>query len=57
MKMPPSIADRPWYHSRLASAMSVAATFVFVAVGWVPFMTDLKTARHLLAVMFVGEGS
>jgi alginate O-acetyltransferase complex protein AlgI len=53
-KMPPSISDRAWYRSRLASAVSVAVTFVFVAVGWVPFMTDLATARRLLVVMFFG---
>jgi alginate O-acetyltransferase complex protein AlgI len=54
MHIPPSIADHAWYRSRLASAFSVAATFVFVAVGWVPFMTDLRTARRLLVVMLFG---
>jgi alginate O-acetyltransferase complex protein AlgI len=53
-KMPPSISDHRWYRSRLASAISVAVTFVFVAVGWVPFMTDLATARRLLVLMFLG---
>jgi alginate O-acetyltransferase complex protein AlgI len=52
--IPPSISDRGWYRSRLASAISVAVTFVLVAVGWVPFMTDLATARRLLIVMFLG---
>jgi alginate O-acetyltransferase complex protein AlgI len=52
--IPPSISDRAWYQSRLASAVSVAVTFVFVAVGWVPFMTDLTTARRLLVMMFLG---
>ncbi len=52
--MPPSISDHRWYRSRLASAISVAVTFVFVAVGWVPFMTDLATARRLLVLMFLG---
>ena len=55
-KMPPSISDRAWYRSRLASAISTAVTFAFVAVGWVPFMTDLATARRLLVVMFLGGG-
>ena len=40
-RVPPWIADRDWYHSRPAAAVSGAVTFVFVAVGWVPFMTDL----------------
>jgi alginate O-acetyltransferase complex protein AlgI len=53
-KIPPSISDSAGYRSRLASAVSVAVTFVFVAVGWVPFMTDLATARRLLIVMFFG---
>lgn len=53
-RMPPWIADHAWYRSRLASAVSVAVTFAFVAVGWVPFMTDLKTAGRLLGVMFLG---
>jgi len=52
--IPPSIADRAWYRSRLASGISVGVTFVFVAVGWVPFMTDLATARRLLIVMLLG---
>jgi alginate O-acetyltransferase complex protein AlgI len=55
--IPPSISDRGWYRSRLAAAVSVAVTFVFVAVGWVPFMTDLATARRLLIVMFLGGGT
>jgi D-alanyl-lipoteichoic acid acyltransferase DltB (MBOAT superfamily) len=52
--LPPFIADRGWYRSRPASAISIAVTFLFVAVGWVPFMTDLATARRLLVVMFLG---
>jgi len=53
-KMPASIADHPWYRSRVASAISAAVTFAFVTVGWVPFMTNLETARHLLVLMFLG---
>jgi alginate O-acetyltransferase complex protein AlgI len=53
-RMPASISDHAWYRSRLASAISVAVTFFFVAVGWVPFMTDLTTARRLLGLMFLG---
>ena len=55
-KMPPAISDHAWYRSRLASALSVSVTFLFVAVGWVPFMTDLATARRLLVLMFAGGG-
>jgi alginate O-acetyltransferase complex protein AlgI len=55
--MPASISDHAWYRSRTASAFSVSVTFLFVAVGWVPFMTDLTTARRLLVVMFLGGGS
>lgn len=53
-KIPASISDHPWYRSRVASAISVAVTFAFVTVGWVPFMTNLKTARRLLVLMFFG---
>lgn len=56
-KMPASITDHAWYRSRVASAVSVAITFAFVAVGWVPFMTDFATARRLLVVMFLGGKS
>jgi alginate O-acetyltransferase complex protein AlgI len=51
-KMPSSISDHVWYRSRLTSAIGVLVTFVSVAVGWVPFMTDLRTARRLLMIMF-----
>jgi hypothetical protein len=53
-KIPASISDHPWYRSRAASAISVAVTFAFVTVGWVPFMTNLKSARRLLVLMFLG---
>lgn len=56
-KMPLSISDHRWYRSRLASAIGVTVTFLFVAVGWVPFMTDLATARRLLVLMFLGGGA
>ena len=56
LNMPVSISDHAWYRSRLASAMSVSVTFLVVAVGWVPFMTDLATARRVLALMFLGGG-
>jgi alginate O-acetyltransferase complex protein AlgI len=55
-KMPPSISDHAWYRSRVASAVSIAVTFVLVAIGWVPFMTNLTTARRLLSLMFLGGG-
>ena len=53
-KMPSSISDHAWYRSRMASAIGVAITFACVAVGWVPFMTDLPTARRLLVLRFFG---
>lgn len=53
-RMPAAISDHAWYRSRAAHAVSVAITFLFVAVGWVPFMTDLASARRLLLLMFLG---
>jgi alginate O-acetyltransferase complex protein AlgI len=53
-KLAPAVADQGWYRSRAAWAASVAVTFAFVAVGWVPFMTDLETARRLFIVMLFG---
>ena len=51
-KMPPSISAHPLYHSRVAYALSVATTFLCVAVGWVPFMTDWDHASKMLRWMF-----
>lgn len=53
-KLAPAVADRAWYRSRLAWAVSVAVTFGLVTIGWVPFMTDLETARRLFMVMLFG---
>jgi alginate O-acetyltransferase complex protein AlgI len=53
-KAPAALTRHPWYHSRAAAAVSIALTFVCVCVGWVPFMTDLPTARKLLALMLMG---
>jgi alginate O-acetyltransferase complex protein AlgI len=51
-KMPQRIAVRSMNHARAAHVLNVAFTFLCVAIGWVPFMTDLKSARRLLALMF-----
>jgi alginate O-acetyltransferase complex protein AlgI len=52
--LPAAVATHRWYHSRAATAISVAVTFVFVVIGWPLFMTDLTTARRLLSLMFLG---
>jgi D-alanyl-lipoteichoic acid acyltransferase DltB (MBOAT superfamily) len=46
--------ERPtWWPMRLASWGGRVSTLLFVMVGWVLFRSaDLRTARHLLAVMF-----
>jgi alginate O-acetyltransferase complex protein AlgI len=53
-RLPASISDHAWYRSKPAAAIGGLITFGFVAVGWVPFMTDLATARRLLVLMFLG---
>lgn len=53
-KMPARVATHPLYHGRVAGGLSVAATFVLVAVGWVPFMTNMENAARLLGLMFGG---
>jgi alginate O-acetyltransferase complex protein AlgI len=53
-KMPAAIAAHRWYHSRPAQVASIIITFVFVTIGWVPFMTDMDQARRLLALMLFG---
>jgi alginate O-acetyltransferase complex protein AlgI len=52
--LPARVATHRWYHSRLAYGTSIVITFAFVVVGWVPFMTDLATARRLFGLMFPG---
>lgn len=52
LKTPAWIADHPLYHSRISRAASAAFTFACVAVGWVPFMTDLPSSGRLLKLMF-----
>jgi alginate O-acetyltransferase complex protein AlgI len=53
-KLPHVIGNHRWYHSSAATAASVVVTFGFVIIGWVPFMTDVRTARKLLGLMFLG---
>ena len=53
-RLPVAIAAHPWYRSKAASVLAGLVTFVCVAVGWVPFMADLATARRLLWLMFGG---
>ncbi len=53
-KMPHRIATHPLNDSRAAYVLSTGLTFVCVAVGWVPFMSDLRSAARLLALMFGG---
>lgn len=56
LKMPPAIREHPFYSSRVARVASIAATFLLVTIGWVPFMLPLSEARKMLAMMF-GAGS
>jgi alginate O-acetyltransferase complex protein AlgI len=51
---PPWITDHPFYDSRVVRGASVAATFLLVSIGWVPFMLPLPEARKMLAIMFGG---
>jgi alginate O-acetyltransferase complex protein AlgI len=52
LKTPARLADQPWYDGRVVRALSVAATFFFVTIGWVPFMLPLEKAQKLFALMF-----
>jgi hypothetical protein len=56
LKMPPAVMEHPFYSSRAARVASIAATFLLVTIGWVPFMLPLAEARKMLAMMF-GAGS
>ena len=53
-KLPARVTAHAFYRSRWLAVWSCAVTFVFVAVGWVPFM--MPWSRALLALMF-GFGS
>lgn len=53
-RLPLAIGGSRWYRSRAASVAACGVTFVFVTVGWLPFMTDLETARKLLVLMLPG---
>jgi alginate O-acetyltransferase complex protein AlgI len=49
---PVRVAAHPLYHSRFVTACGVVVTFLLVAIGWVPFMTNLDNASTLLASLF-----
>jgi len=51
-RMPAALATSALYRSRLADLAAGLVTFFLVAVGWVPFMTDLPRALDLLRLMF-----
>ncbi len=51
-RMPAGLATSALYRSRLADLAAGLVTFFLVAVGWVPFMTDLPRALGLLRLMF-----
>jgi alginate O-acetyltransferase complex protein AlgI len=53
-RLPARVAASAWYRSRLAAGLSWACTFACVTIGWLPFMTDLTTARRLLVLMLGG---
>jgi len=52
VKTPVRIAAHPLYRSRIATACGVVVTFLLVAIGWVPFMTNWEDASMLLASLF-----
>lgn len=54
--LPAPVATHPWYHSTFAKVVSIVITFMLVVIGWVPFMTDIATARRLLGIMFLVGG-
>jgi alginate O-acetyltransferase complex protein AlgI len=51
-RTPVRVAAHPLYHSRIVTACGVVVTFLLVAIGWVPFMTNLQDASTLLASLF-----
>jgi alginate O-acetyltransferase complex protein AlgI len=51
-RIPAGLATSALYRSGLASLAGGLVTFFLVAVGWVPFMTDLPRALDLLRLMF-----
>ena len=51
-KTPVRIAAHPLYRSRIVTACGVVLTFLLVAIGWVPFMTNWEDASTLLASLF-----
>jgi alginate O-acetyltransferase complex protein AlgI len=52
LKTPVVISDSGWYRSRFTRVASTAFTFLFVTIGWVPFMLPMAEAKKLLALMF-----
>ena len=52
LKTPASVSSHPWYRSRVADGLRVAVTFLFVTVGWVPFMLPLENSQRVLALLF-----
>ena len=46
------IAAHPLYRSPIVTACGVVVTFLLVAIGWVPFMTNWEDASMLLASLF-----
>lgn len=55
LKIPQRINEHPWYRSRAARLIAIGITFLFVTVGWVPFMAPIDEAAKMLAVMFGGH--
>ena len=43
----PRLSDATWYR-----ALSIATTFVFVTIGWVPFFLPIDQAIHMWSLMF-----
>jgi alginate O-acetyltransferase complex protein AlgI len=52
VQTPVTIAAHPWYRSRAVTVCGAVATFVLIAIGWVPFMTTWSGASTLLGWMF-----
>lgn len=50
--LPDAIIDSRLYSSSIVKPVWTVVTFVFVTVGWVPFMTNLDNAWRLLQIMF-----
>jgi alginate O-acetyltransferase complex protein AlgI len=51
-KTPVEVAAHPFYRSRVVTVCGGAVTFLLVAIGWVPFMTNWENASTLLASLF-----